>query len=68
MFPSDMVTQLYPQARGSLFIAFCDEQGCCGGIVTPLHTGTFGHSGPLSSGIVIFLFICGIVPLALLIE
>jgi hypothetical protein len=30
MFPSDSVTQLYPQAQGSLFIAFYDTQGYSG--------------------------------------
>jgi hypothetical protein len=39
MSPSDnRVVQLYPQAPGSLFIAFYDSQGCGGGILTRLHT------------------------------
>jgi hypothetical protein len=33
------VTQLHPQALGSLFIASYDSQGCSGGIRTRLHTG-----------------------------
>jgi hypothetical protein len=37
--PSDRVTQLYPQAPGSLFVAFCKSQGYGGGILTRLHTG-----------------------------
>jgi hypothetical protein len=42
MSPSDRVARLYPQAPGSLFIAFYDSQdysGGDGGIVTRLHTG-----------------------------
>jgi hypothetical protein len=39
MFLSDRVTQLYPQAPGSLFFAFYDSQGDGGGILTLLHTG-----------------------------
>jgi hypothetical protein len=38
MSPSDRVAQLYPQAPGSLFIAFYDSQGDGGGILTCLHT------------------------------
>jgi hypothetical protein len=34
-----MVTQLYPQAPGSIFIAFYDSQGYGGGILTRLHPG-----------------------------
>jgi hypothetical protein len=34
-----MVTQLYPQAPGSLFIASYYSQGYGGGILTRLHTG-----------------------------
>jgi hypothetical protein len=37
--PSERVAQLYPQAPGSLFIAFCDSQGYCRIIVTRLHVG-----------------------------
>jgi hypothetical protein len=40
MCPSDTVAQLHPQAPGSLFVAFYDSQGCGGGILTRLHTGT----------------------------
>jgi hypothetical protein len=39
--PTDMATQLYPQARGFLFVAFYDLQGYGGGIVTHLHMGYF---------------------------
>jgi hypothetical protein len=39
MSPSDRVAQLYPQARGSLFVAFYDSQGYGGGILTHLHKG-----------------------------
>jgi hypothetical protein len=38
MSPSDRVAQLYPQAPGSLFVAFCDSQGYGGSILTRLHT------------------------------
>jgi hypothetical protein len=37
MSTSDRVTLLYPQALGSLFVAFCDSQGYDGGILTCLH-------------------------------
>jgi hypothetical protein len=33
--------QLYPQAPGSLFVAFYDSQGYSGAIITRLHTWTF---------------------------
>jgi hypothetical protein len=33
------VSQLYPQALGSLFVASCDSQGYGGGIRPHLHTG-----------------------------
>jgi hypothetical protein len=39
MFPSDRVAQLYPQAMGSLFIAFYNSQGYGGDILPLLHTG-----------------------------
>jgi hypothetical protein len=35
----DRVAQLYPQAPGSLFVAFYDSQGYGGVILTRLHTG-----------------------------
>jgi hypothetical protein len=35
---SDRMVQLYPQAPGSLFVAFHDSQGYGGGILTRLHT------------------------------
>jgi hypothetical protein len=35
----DRVAQVYLQAPGSLFVAFCDPQGYDGGILTRLHTG-----------------------------
>jgi hypothetical protein len=38
MSPSDRVTQLYPQAPGTLFVAFHDSHGCGGDILTLLHT------------------------------
>jgi hypothetical protein len=34
------VAQLHPRALGSLFIASYDSQGCGGGILTRLHTGS----------------------------
>jgi hypothetical protein len=37
--PGDRVAQLYPQAPGSLFVAFYDSQGYGGGILIRLHTG-----------------------------
>jgi hypothetical protein len=39
MSPSNGVAQLYPQAPGSLFVAFQDSQGYAGGILTHRHTG-----------------------------
>jgi hypothetical protein len=39
MSPSDGVAQFYPQAPGSLFVAFYDSQGYGGDILTRLHTG-----------------------------
>jgi hypothetical protein len=44
MFPSDRVTELYPQALGSLFVALYDSQGYGGGILIRLHTGTNRNS------------------------
>jgi hypothetical protein len=43
MSPSDSVIQLYPQAAGSLFVAFYDSQGYGGGILARLHTGLSDH-------------------------
>jgi hypothetical protein len=37
--PRNRVTQLYPQALGSLFVASYDSQSYCGGIRTHLHAG-----------------------------
>jgi hypothetical protein len=34
--PSDGVAQVYPQAAGSLFVAFYDSQGYGGDIANPL--------------------------------
>jgi hypothetical protein len=39
--PSDRLAQLYPQAPGSLFVAFYDSQRYGGGILTCLHTGIY---------------------------
>jgi hypothetical protein len=39
MSTSDLVTQLDPQALGSLFVASYDSQGYGGGIGTRLHAG-----------------------------
>jgi hypothetical protein len=39
MSPSNRVTQLYPQAPGSRFVAFSDCQGYGWGTTTRLHTG-----------------------------
>jgi hypothetical protein len=41
MSPSDRVAQIYPQALGSLFVAFYDLQGCGGVILSnpPPHGG-----------------------------
>jgi hypothetical protein len=39
MSPSDGVARLYPQAPGSLFVAFYDSQGYGGCILTRPHTG-----------------------------
>jgi hypothetical protein len=38
MSTSGRVAQLYPQALGSLFVAFYDSQGYGGGILTLPHT------------------------------
>jgi hypothetical protein len=35
------VAQLYPEALGSLFVAFYDSQGYGGGIRPRLHTGSY---------------------------
>jgi hypothetical protein len=40
MSPSNKVAQLYPQAPGSLFVAFYVSQGYGGDILTHLRTGT----------------------------
>jgi hypothetical protein len=37
IFPSDRMTQLYPQELGSLFVNFYDSQGYKGDILTPSH-------------------------------
>jgi hypothetical protein len=42
--PSDKVAQLYPQAPGSLFVAFYVSRGHGGGILTPLHAGSENHA------------------------
>jgi hypothetical protein len=39
MSPSAREAKLYPQAPGSLFVAFYDSQGYGGVIPTRLHTG-----------------------------
>jgi hypothetical protein len=36
---NDRVAQLYPQATGSLYVAFYGSQGNGGGILTRIHTG-----------------------------
>jgi hypothetical protein len=41
MSPNDRMAQLYPQALGSLFIAFDASQDYGGGIITCLHTGSY---------------------------
>jgi hypothetical protein len=41
MSPSNRVSQLYPQAPGSLSVAFYDSQGYGGGFLTRLHMGQF---------------------------
>jgi hypothetical protein len=38
--PSNRVSQLYPQALGSIFVASYDSQGYGGGIRTRLHAGS----------------------------
>jgi hypothetical protein len=43
MSPSDRRVQLYPQAPGSLFVAFYWSQGYGGGILIRLHTRSFKH-------------------------
>jgi hypothetical protein len=43
MSPSDRVVQLYPQAPGSLFVAFYGSRGYGGGILTRLLTGNVGR-------------------------
>jgi hypothetical protein len=40
MSPTDRVTQLHPQAPGSIFVTFYDSQGYGGGTLTRLHMGT----------------------------
>jgi hypothetical protein len=41
MSPVDIMSQLYPQAPGSLFFAPYVSQGYGGVILTRLHTGSF---------------------------
>jgi hypothetical protein len=41
--PRNRVAQLYPQALGSLFVAFYDLQGYGGGIRTRLHAGSLSR-------------------------
>jgi hypothetical protein len=43
------VAQLYPRAQGSLFVASYDSQGYSGGILTRLHTGSWGGYVPVSN-------------------
>jgi hypothetical protein len=45
--PADRVAQLYLQAPGSLFLAFCHSQGYGGGILTRLHTAYTRMNVPL---------------------
>jgi hypothetical protein len=45
MSPSDRVSQLYLQAAGSIFVAFCYSQGCSGNVPIRLHTGNL-YSSP----------------------
>jgi hypothetical protein len=45
--PSNKVAQLYPQALGSLFVAFYDSQGYGGGILTCLHVRKKGKVVPV---------------------
>jgi hypothetical protein len=51
------VTQLYPRALGSLFVATYDSQGYGGGILTRLHTGDLTISQ--------FREMCGVVAVTL---
>jgi hypothetical protein len=44
MTTSDRVAQLYPQASGSLFVAFCNWQGYGGYFNPPSHGGIDGIS------------------------
>jgi hypothetical protein len=41
MSASDMAAQLYPQAQGSLYVAFCHSQGYGGAILTHLYKGNW---------------------------
>jgi hypothetical protein len=41
--PQWQVSQLYPQASGSIFIAFCDSQGYGGGILTHIRDTKLGY-------------------------
>jgi hypothetical protein len=43
MSPSDREAQLYPQAPGSLSVAFYDSQGYGGDILTLPHTGIYTY-------------------------
>jgi hypothetical protein len=43
IFPRNRVAQLYPQALGSLFVAFYDSQSYGGGIRTPHGVGADGR-------------------------
>jgi hypothetical protein len=44
MFPGYIVSQVYPQASSSIFIAFYNSQGYGGGILILLHIVSFSKN------------------------
>jgi hypothetical protein len=49
MSPSDRVSELYPQAPGSLFFSLHQSLNYCEGILTSLHTGQDAQVGSIKS-------------------
>jgi hypothetical protein len=52
--PSDKWAQLYPQALGSVFVAFYDFKSYGGGILTHLHTETCNNLNVIKSRTIVW--------------
>jgi hypothetical protein len=52
------MAQLYPRARGSLFVASYNSQGSGGGILTRLHTGLNAGGAKSEPNLSYYLDIC----------